>query len=126
VTVRVLLVEDSDVYRSSLELLLGLEDGIDVVAAVAPREDAVAQAVTLRPDVALVDLRLPGMGGIETTRALLGATPGIAVVCLTAEATGDEQAEARAAGATAVLDKDQRPTLLADVLRGAVSVTDPQ
>ncbi len=124
--VRVLLVEDSDVYRSSLELLLGLEDGIDVVAAVATGAEAVATAASLRPDVALVDLRLPGMDGVDTTRALLDATPGTVVVCLTAEATTAEENAVREAGAVAVVGKEQPPRLLAEALRDASGLVDPQ
>jgi len=123
--VRVLLVEDSEVYRSSLELLLGLEDGIDVVGAVATGDDAVALASALHPDVALVDLRLPGMSGTETTTALRAAAPQTAVLCLTAEATERERAAVLAAGAVAVVGKDEPLRALADAVRTASGAPDP-
>jgi two-component system response regulator DesR len=119
VAIRVLLVEDSDVYRSALELLLPLEDGIEVIGAVATGVDAIAAATSLRPDVALVDLRLPGLDGIETTAALRRAAPLTAVVCLTAEATAGERAAVLEAGAVAVVDKDQPTQALAEALRDA-------
>lgn len=116
---RVLLVEDSDVYRSSLELLLQLEDGIEVVGAVATGREALEQVPTSRPDVAVVDLRLPGLDGVATTAALRSASPAITVVCLTAEATAEEREAVLRAGAVAVVEKAQPIRALADLLRTA-------
>lgn len=121
---RVLLVEDSDVYRSSLELLLQLEDGIEVVGAVATGREAVAQVPTSRPDVAVVDLRLPGLDGVATTAALRSASPAVTVVCLTAEATAEEREAVLRAGAVAVVEKAQPIRALADLLRTATGNPD--
>ena len=62
-TTRVLLVEDNEVYRSSLELLLGLQAGLEVVGAVGSGDEAAEAALRLRADVVLMDYRLPGIDG---------------------------------------------------------------
>jgi two-component system response regulator DesR len=122
-SVRVLLVEDSEVYRASLELLLGLQDGIEVVGAVPTGADAVAVLERLQPDVAVVDLRLPGLGGVETSAQLRETSPTAAVVCLTAEACAEERDAVIAAGALAVIRKE-RPIegLARTILDAAASV----
>ena len=103
--IRILLVEDNDVYRASLELLLGLEAGIDVVGGVPNGAGAAAACVETRADVVLMDFRLPGLDGAAATAAVLATCPGAAVVCLTAEATDAEDEEVRAAGAAALVRK---------------------
>ena len=118
---RVLLVEDSDVYRSSLELLLAMQDGIDVVGGVATGDEALAVCPELRPDVVLMDLRLPGAGGVAATADVLRVSPGTAVVCLTAEATPDEREAITAAGAVAVVEKGQPIEVLVAAIRTAAA-----
>ena len=66
--IRVLLVEDNDVFRSALELLLGLQPGIEVVGAVGSGSAAAAAATAHEPEVVLMDYRLPGLDGAEATR----------------------------------------------------------
>ncbi len=105
--VRVLLVEDNQVFREALELLLGLRDDIDVVASVADGNDAVSAAVEHRPDVVVMDYRLPGLDGVEATKAVLAAFPATAVVVLTASANVREMDALQQAGAVACLTKDQ-------------------
>jgi DNA-binding NarL/FixJ family response regulator len=119
VPLRVLLVEDSDVYRSSLELLLAMQDGIDVVGGVATGDEALAACPELRPDVVLMDLRLPGAGGVAATAEVLQASPGTAVVCLTAEATPDEREAITAAGAVAIVEKGRPVEVLVAAIRAA-------
>ena len=103
--IRILLVEDNDVYRASLELLLGLEAGIDVVGGDSDGASAAAACADTGADVVLMDYRLPGMDGADATGAVLDACPGVAVVCLTAEATDQEDDAVRAAGAAALVRK---------------------
>jgi DNA-binding NarL/FixJ family response regulator len=119
VAVRVLLVEDSDVYRSSLELLLAMQGGIDVAGAVATGAEALAVCPDLRPDVVLMDLRLPGIGGVAATAEVLASCPGTSVVCLTAEATPEERQAITAAGAVAIVEKGQPIDLLVTAIRAA-------
>jgi DNA-binding NarL/FixJ family response regulator len=105
--VRVVLVEDNNVFREALELLLGLRDDIDVVASVADGTDAVPACRDHHPDVIVMDYRLPGLDGVEATRAVREACPGTAVVVLTASANVREMDALRDAGAVACLTKDQ-------------------
>jgi DNA-binding NarL/FixJ family response regulator len=116
VAVRLLLVEDNDVYRSSLELLLALQDDLEVVGAVGTGDAASAVAAELRPDVVVMDYRLPGLDGAEATRAVI-ASSGAAVVCLTAEATTEERDEIVTAGAVALVEKGGPIEALASVIR---------
>ena len=105
--IRVLLVEDNDVFRQALILLLELQAGIEVVGAVAEGAAAVGACKEFRPHVVVMDFRLPGMDGVETTVALTGACPDVAVVCLTASASPRELEALTAAGAVDCLRKDQ-------------------
>jgi DNA-binding NarL/FixJ family response regulator len=105
--VRILLVEDNDVFREALELLLGLRSDIEVTASVGTGEEAVAAVREHEPDVVLMDYRLPGMDGVQATRAVLAAAPDVAVVCLTGEAAAHEVHALYDAGAVACLTKDQ-------------------
>jgi len=104
---RILLVEDNRVFREALELLLGMRADVDVVASVADGGEVVEACEKYRPDVVLMDYRLPGMDGVQATAAVKAAFPGIAVVCLTASANSREIQALYAAGATACLTKDQ-------------------
>jgi DNA-binding NarL/FixJ family response regulator len=104
---RVVLVEDNDIFRETLELLLALRSEVQVVGSAASGDAAVELCARLEPDVVLVDYRMPGMNGAETTRAVLRAAPRTSVICLTASVAADEVEELRAAGAVACITKDQ-------------------
>jgi DNA-binding NarL/FixJ family response regulator len=105
--IRVLLVEDHDVFRQALELLLGMQQNIDVVGTVSEGTAAVEACRELRPHVCVMDFRLPGMDGVEATAAVHAACPDTAVVGLTASAGSREVDALMAAGAVACLRKDQ-------------------
>ena len=105
--VRVLLVEDNDTFRETLELLFGLRDEIEVVGAAANGDVAPGLVAEHQPDVVLMDYRMPGLNGAEVTRAVLTAHPDTAVVCLTASVSKQEVDEVMAAGAVAVVTKDE-------------------
>ena len=105
--VRIVFVEDNDVFREALELLFSLRDDVEVVASVGDGNAAVPACIEHDPDVVLMDYRLPGLDGVQATRAVRAACPNSAVVCLTASAGGSEIEALRAAGATACLTKDQ-------------------
>jgi DNA-binding NarL/FixJ family response regulator len=105
--IRVLLVEDNDVFRQALELLLGMQENIEVVGTVIEGSGAVDACRELRPDVCMMDFRLPGMDGVEATAAVIAACPDTAVVGLTASASSREMDAFMAAGAVTCLRKDQ-------------------
>ncbi|HZQ82574.1 MAG TPA: response regulator transcription factor [Gaiellaceae bacterium] len=119
--VRVVLVEDNDTFRETLELLFGLRDEIDVVGSVSSGLDAPELCRDLRPDVVLMDYRMPGLNGAETTRAVLDAAPGTKVVCLTASVTAEEVNEVLSAGAVACVTKDEDFDQLVRVVRDAAA-----
>jgi DNA-binding NarL/FixJ family response regulator len=104
---RVVLVEDNDVFRETLELLLGLRGDIEVVGSVASGAEAIAACPGLDPDVVLVDYRMPGLNGVQTTTGLLQVSPRARVVCLTASISEEELRLVLAAGAVACVMKDE-------------------
>ena len=105
--VRVAIIEDNDVFREALEMLLGLQPDLEVVASAPDGDDAAALCREHSPDVVLMDYRLPGMDGVQATRQLLEACPEVAVVGLTASANQSEVDALFAAGAVACLTKDE-------------------
>jgi DNA-binding NarL/FixJ family response regulator len=117
--IRLLLVEDNQVFREALELLLGLQNDIEVVASVAEGSAAAAAVREHRPDVVLMDYRLPGIDGVQATKAVRDADPDVAVVCLTASANLREVDALYEAGAVACLSKDQELDEIVDAIRRA-------
>jgi DNA-binding NarL/FixJ family response regulator len=117
--IRLLLVEDNQVFREALELLLGLQEDIEVVASVAEGSLAAEAVREHRPDVVLMDYRLPGIDGVQATRAVREVDPNVAVVCLTASANLREVDALYAAGAVACLSKDQELDEIVDAIRRA-------
>ena len=117
--IRVLLVEDNDVFRQALILLLELQDGIEVVAAVSEGNLAVAACHEHDPHVVVMDFRLPGMDGVETTLALTAECPQVSVVCLTASASPRELDALMAAGAVDCLRKDEELDVIVGAIRKA-------
>jgi two-component system response regulator DesR len=118
--IRVLLVEDNQVFSEALELLLGLQEDIEVVAAVPDGQQAVPAARKHQPDVVVMDYRLPGIDGVQATRAVREAVPDVAVVCLTASANLREVDALYEAGAVACLSKDQELDEIVAAIRRAV------
>jgi len=119
--VRILLVEDNQVFRDALQLLLGMRADVEVVAAVADGSQALPAADQHRPDVVLMDYRLPGMDGVQATAALKQAHPQIGVVVLTASANSREIESLYEAGATACLTKDQELETIIDTIKKAAA-----
>jgi DNA-binding NarL/FixJ family response regulator len=104
---RVAIVEDNAVFRQALEILLGLSPDLEVVAAAPDGQSGVEACAAERPDVVVLDYRLPDLDGVETARGILAASPGTAVVALTAAADGPQVDALLAAGAVACLSKDR-------------------
>lgn len=112
-------MEDNDVFRQALILLLELQDGIEVVGAVSEGNAAVGAYREHRPDVVVMDFRLPGMDGVETTLALVNEHPNVSVVCLTASASPRELDALKAAGAVDCLRKDEELDVIVGAIRKA-------
>ena len=117
--IRVLLVEDHDVFRQALILLLELQDGIEVAGAVSEGNAALGAYREHRPDVVVMDFRLPGMDGVEATLELVREHPEVAVVCLTASASPRELDALMAAGAVDCLRKDEELDVIVAAIRRA-------
>jgi DNA-binding NarL/FixJ family response regulator len=105
-TVRVLLADDQRVVREGLGTLLSLLDGIEVLGTAADGEEAVQMAAELRPDVVLMDLRMPRCDGVEATRRIRELDPNIKVLMLTTYADDRSVIDALRAGARGYLTKD--------------------
>jgi DNA-binding NarL/FixJ family response regulator len=105
--IRILLVEDNETFRETLELLLGLRSDVVVVASVGDGAHAVSACREHAPDVVLMDYRMPGLDGVQATRAVREVCPRAAIVVLTASANMREMHAIREAGAVACLSKTQ-------------------
>ena len=118
---RVLVADDQELVRTGLSMILDAQPGIEVVSQVDNGRDAVEQALRLRPDVCLLDIRMPQLNGIEATRALAGpdvAEP-MAVVVITTFDLDEYVHGALRAGARGFLLKDAGPELLAQAIHAA-------
>ncbi|HEY8672667.1 MAG TPA: response regulator transcription factor [Candidatus Dormibacteraeota bacterium] len=104
--IRVLIADDQRVVREGLTMLVGLIDGVDVVATAAGGLEAVEAAAREHPDVVLMDLRMPGMEGAEATRQIRAALPETQVLVLTTYADDESLFPALRAGARGYLTKD--------------------
>jgi DNA-binding NarL/FixJ family response regulator len=99
-------VEDNRLFRETLGLLLDLWEEIELVGSVESGEEAVELCRRVTPDVVLMDYRMPGLNGAQATAAVLEASPGSRVVCLTASVSAEERKLVLAAGAVACVTKD--------------------
>ena len=103
---RVLIVDDQALMREGLRTLLDLEDTVEVVGTAADGQDALSQVGSVRPDVVLMDLRMPIMDGIASTRAIKARYPNVQVLVLTTFDDGDSIHAALQAGASGYVLKD--------------------
>ena len=117
--IRLVLVEDNQVFREALELLLSLRSDIQVVASVGEGSSAADVVREYHPDVVLMDYRLPGIDGVQATKAVREAAPDVSVVCLTASANLREVDALYEAGAVACLSKDQELDEIVEAIRRA-------
>jgi DNA-binding NarL/FixJ family response regulator len=117
--IRILLVEDNQVFREALELLLGMRADIEVVASVGDGSEVVEAVEKHLPQVVLMDYRLPGMDGVQATAAVKELYPEVAVVCLTASANAREIEALYEAGASSCLTKDQELDDIVDAVKRA-------
>jgi DNA-binding NarL/FixJ family response regulator len=127
--VRVLIVDDHALFAEALMLTLGIDERIDVVGHAADGPEAMTLTRTLRPDVVLMDLHMPGMDGIQATKAVRRVSPRVRVVMVTASASPQCRQWAREAGAVRYVTKDTPARDLLDtvveVAAGAPSLFSP-
>ncbi|WP_405949573.1 response regulator transcription factor [Streptomyces prunicolor] len=116
-TIRVLIADDQQMVRQGFTVLLNAQPGIEVVGQAVDGLDAVAKVAELAPDVVLMDIRMPELGGIEATRRITVATPQIKVLVLTTFDLDEYVYEALRAGASGFLLKDASADQLAEAVR---------
>ncbi|MFC7639827.1 response regulator [Streptosporangium lutulentum] len=121
-TIRVLIADDQEMVRRGLRRILESQPDIEVVGEAEDGVAALEAARALRPDVALVDIRMPRMDGLEVTRRLVGssAVPGVKVVVVTTFDLDEYVYPALRYGASGFLLKRSGPTLLVEAVRAAV------
>jgi DNA-binding NarL/FixJ family response regulator len=126
--IRLMLVDDQSLFREALRTLLALQPDFEIVAEAENGERAIAQAKAHRPDVILMDLRMPVLGGVEATRRVGAEAPGARVVVLTTFEEDEEIFDALRAGAVGYLLKACSADKLCDSVRAAAqgaSVLEP-
>jgi DNA-binding NarL/FixJ family response regulator len=121
VTIRVLVADDQPVIRDGLAMLLGLIEDVEIVATAADGIEAVEHARAQRPDVVLMDLRMPRLEGAAATRQILEALPATAVLVLTTYADDDFLFPALRAGARGYLTKDASAEEIEQAIRALVA-----
>lgn len=116
-SLRVVVADDQEIVRSGLSMILGAQDGIEVVGEAADGQAAIELARRVRPDVCLLDIRMPGTDGIEATRVL--SAEGFAVVVITTFDLDEYVYAALRAGAKGFLLKDAGAAMLAQAVHAA-------
>jgi DNA-binding NarL/FixJ family response regulator len=119
--ITVVVVDDHRLVRAGLEQLLALTDDIRVVGSAADGSTAVPLVAEQRPDVVLMDISMPGVDGIQATRALLAQDPAIRVLVLTSVSDHERILESLHAGAMGYLMKDAEPDELFDRIRAVAT-----
>lgn len=122
-SIEVLVADDQDIVRTGLRMILDAQPGIEVVAEASNGREALDLARRLRPDVCLLDVRMPDLDGIEVTRLLAGpdVVDPLAIVVITTFDLDEYVHGALKAGARGFLLKDAGPELLAQAVRAAAS-----
>ncbi|MGW6706881.1 response regulator [Streptomyces sp. NPDC054956] len=116
-TIRVLIVDDQMMVREGFSVLLNAMDGIEVAGEAVNGREAIAQVAALRPDVVLMDIRMPEMNGLEATREIVAADTNAKVLVLTTFDLDEYVYQALRAGASGFLLKDASARQLADGVR---------
>jgi DNA-binding NarL/FixJ family response regulator len=119
--ITVLVVDDHKMFAEAIDLLLGGQEGIEIIGSVGTGEEAVAVASTRLPDVVLMDIDLPGIDGIETTRQVRQVAPDAQVIVITAFQDPSMIAAAVQAGASGYVPKTKAADELLSVIRNAAA-----
>jgi DNA-binding NarL/FixJ family response regulator len=118
--IRVLLADDQDIIRTGLTIILNHQADIEVIGQAADGAEAVELARRLKPDVILMDVKMPNMNGIQATRQIVAALPKTQIIILTTYDTDDWVFDGIRAGAVGYLLKDASGDQLAEAVRGAL------
>jgi DNA-binding NarL/FixJ family response regulator len=118
--IRVLVADDHELFRRGLTMVLEAEEGIDVVGQAGDGHAAVAKVGELDPDIVLMDVRMPGLDGIEATRQIRAAFPKTRILVLTVSDEQDDLLDAVKAGATGYLLKEVSIEEVADAVRAVM------
>jgi two-component system response regulator DesR len=127
--IRILLADDEHLIRGALAALLALEDDLEVVAQAATGEQALSMARALKPDVAVIDLQMPGMDGVSVAKTLTDELPGCRTMIVTSHGRPGHLKRALTAGVRGFLPKTVSADVLATVVRTVHSggrYVDPQ
>ncbi len=120
-TVRVLLADDQALLREGFAMILGAEADIQIVGSASDGNEAVRLASALSPDVVLMDVRMPGAGGIDATRRIVAAQPSVRIIILTTFDLDEYAFEGLRAGASGFLLKNARPEELISGVRSVAA-----
>ena len=120
-TIRILIADDHEVVRIGLAAMLAAQEGFEVVAQAATGDEATRLTLQHRPDVVVMDIRMPGGSGIDACRAITAARPGIPVIMLTSHADSDALFDAIDAGASGYVLKRIGSRELVDAVRTVAS-----
>ena len=116
-SIRVLVADDQSMIRAGFRMLLGREEGVEVVAEASNGREAVSQAARFHPTVVLMDIRMPELDGLEATRRILAADPNARILILTTFDLDEYVYEALRAGASGFVLKDDPPEQLIAAIR---------
>lgn len=123
--IRLLIVDDHALYRKGLRSMFELEPDVEVVGEAADGSESLDKVEALHPDIVLMDVNMPGMDGMQATRRLADAYPGILVITLTMFKGEEHLREARRAGASAYVLKDAGSEVLLQTIRDVMAGETP-
>lgn len=117
--IQVYIVDDHPFVREGLKTFLGAQQGIELVGEAGSGEEALTEIQALQPEIVVVDLHLPGMGGVELTRKIRGVCVNAKIIILSSFSEEDEVIDAIEAGALSYLLKDSSPAKLVEAIQAA-------
>jgi two-component system response regulator NreC len=120
-TIRLMLVDDHEVVRSGLRMLLASESDLDIIGEAGTAEEAIASILDLKPDVVLMDIGLPDKSGIEATKEIKAKLPEVAIVALTIHEDAEYFFKMLDAGASGYVPKRAAPEELVSAIQSAAN-----
>lgn len=118
---KVLLVDDQALHRMGMRMFLAGQNGIEVVGEAADGTEAIQHSLRLRPDVVVMDVRMPGIDGIEATRRIVAEAPSVRILLLTTFDLDEYVIDGLEAGASGFLTKDAEPSDILSAIRAVAA-----